>query len=113
MKLAENAKDIKYWRLKETEANQTIEGVKKELLAEWECVRALQEKTERDGQRIAELEGSLETQGGELAELKGKHLKLVEDHYQVSSDLTGCRRHLEEGFASISAVSAEATGPGH
>ena len=47
---------------------------------ERESVRALQEKTERNGQRIAELEGSLETRGSELTELKGKHLKLVEDH---------------------------------
>ena len=38
--LDEKVKDVKYWRLKETEANQTIEGVKKELLAERESIRA-------------------------------------------------------------------------
>ena len=73
------------------EANLALEGVQKELLAEQENVLALQEKSERDDQRTAKLEESLETQGAELAELKVKHLKLVEDHYQVSSDLTGCR----------------------
>ena len=33
----------------------------------------------------------------------------MEDHYQVSSDLTGCRRQLEDGFASIAAASADVT----
>ena len=52
--LAEKAKDVKYWRLKETEANLALEGVQKELLAEQEKVLALQEKGKRDGQRTAE-----------------------------------------------------------
>ena len=37
-------KDVKYWRLKETEAKKVIEDVKKDLLAEQESVRALQEQ---------------------------------------------------------------------
>ena len=46
----------------------------------------MQEKAKQDGQRITELEGSLKTHGVELVTLKEKHLKLVEDHSQVSSD---------------------------
>ena len=45
----------------------------------------------------------------ELTEQKGKHLKLVEDHYQVSSDFVEFRRQLEDGFASIAAASADVT----
>ena len=41
--------------------------------------------------------------------MKEKHLKLVEDHYQVSSDFVEFRRQLEDGFASIAAASADVT----
>ena len=91
------------------EANLTLEGIKKELLAEREIVCALQEKAERHGQRITELEGSLEMHDAELTELKGKHLELVEDHYQVSSDFVGFRRQLEDGFVSVAAASTDIT----
>ena len=94
-------------QLKETEANLALEEIRKELLAEQEKVRTLWEKSELDGRRVAELEGSLETQGSELEELKGKHLKLVENNYLASSDLTGSRRQLEGGFAGIAAASAD------
>ena len=83
-------------QLKETEANLALGEIQKELLAEQENVRTLREKSELDGRRVAELEESLETQRSELEELKGKHLKLAEDHNSTTSDLTKCRRQLED-----------------
>ena len=68
--LAEKDKDIKYLQLKETEANLALEEIRKELLAEQEKVRTLWEKSELDGRRVVELEGSLETHGSALEELK-------------------------------------------
>ena len=103
-------------QLREREASLALEEIRKELLAEQEKVRALREKSELDDRRVAELEGSLETQGSEL---KGKHLKLAEDHYSVSSDLTECRCQLGGWIRGHSSrrrryhSADEAVGPGH